>query len=554
MADHLARLCLLGEGSTGSYTPHAYRLRLAGVTQSTDHVVHLHEVHHAALNDVTAWGSALHVFARLPGEPDPRFEHLLDACRTTHESLATFAAVQIASARHGELGDVLAAYPEYVPLYETTRRLVAGVPGANRRQQITTALARLCMQTPILDEIVAAGLDGFQLTMLREIDRPDARWHWFVRRGPELLATAAEAADREVVAAFGRGALEADGPGGDLYTSTDRSHDEAWDLWEAAAYGSLRGALRTLSAARTMDITDHQAGTAALLALTEASHGDLGLRAAMTDDQRRDDAAIASALLQQVRHELTDGDPHRAALLSADPTRTASLVAEHSPPEHGPALVVHARPPGRLAELYRWQGSALPEPLRATGEPVVAVRLIGDDGAPGDVVAHAVLAQPPDLAELRGRWAGQGPQAACVSASCVADPDWARRWWPEFRALGPVFVLVDVELERFVPRWARDQRDVAVIGIDLQDTGGRRTALLFTAGDDAWWLVLADDVTIRLVHEYLAAQLGPRVYREPGRFDAIRDAATAVLVSLLATESFTSFDAIGAAGADKRSS
>src|SRR5271170_7414112 len=132
MTDHLARLCLEGPGSSGHYTPHAFSLRLRGVNQSMDHVVYLHEVHHAALNDVTAWGTALHVYARLPGDDGQRFGSLLGACRTTHESLATFASVQIASARHGSLESVLAVYPSYVPLYDTMVRLFAAVPGTNR--------------------------------------------------------------------------------------------------------------------------------------------------------------------------------------------------------------------------------------------------------------------------------------------------------------------------------------------------------------------------------------------------------------------------------------
>ena len=98
--DHLARLCFdRPAGSAGHYTPHAFGLRLSGSEQRVDHVVYLHEVHHAALNDMTAWGSLLHLYARLPEHRGEDFGRILDACRTLHESYATYGSVGIASAR-----------------------------------------------------------------------------------------------------------------------------------------------------------------------------------------------------------------------------------------------------------------------------------------------------------------------------------------------------------------------------------------------------------------------------------------------------------------------
>ncbi len=151
------------------------------------------------------------------------------------------ASVQIATARHGALDMVLAAYPQYVQLYQAAVRLTRCVDGSNRRQQIATALARLCMQTPILDVVLDTGLPGFRIAALRELDRPDARWSWFLRRGPNLIAAAAQAADRLVVAEHSPTVLDSDGPSSDLYTATDRSHDTVWDQWEAPTNPLPRG-------------------------------------------------------------------------------------------------------------------------------------------------------------------------------------------------------------------------------------------------------------------------------------------------------------------------
>jgi hypothetical protein len=556
MTDHLARLCFegpgfAGPGSSGRYTPHAYSLRLQGVHQPTDHVVFLHEVHHASLNDVTAWGSALHVFARLPGDARHQFGPLLDACRVTHESLATFASVYIASARHGALDHVLAAYPSYIPLNDATVRLTAGVEGAARRQMMASALARLCMQAPVPEMIVASDLDAFRLASVRDLDRPDGRWNWFIRQGADLLAAAASTADRAVLADFGPAALASDGPDGGLHKSTDRAHDEAWDFWEASAYEQLRTALAA-AGARTLSINGHQDGTAALLALVHARHGDIGLRPAMSDQQRHEDAAVASSVLQQVRHDLHEDDRHRAALLLAvDAVQLVELMANRPIIADQPAMIVDARPASRLAALYRWPAGVLPEQLGASAGPVVAVRAAIDDGGPDAVVGHLVVPEPDELAVLSQRWRSRGPLVSCVSASCLADADWARRWVPPFSSFGTMFVLVDVEPDRFVPAWARDGRQVTAIDMTIDDAGGQRAAMLFTAGSGlAWWLVLADDVTVRLMAEYLRGCLGPRLRSDMELSNPIRDAATVVISHLLATESFVSFDALGISNAD----
>lgn len=537
MTEHLARLCLEGAGSTGQYTPHAFDLRLLGTRQAADHIVYLHEVHHAALNDVTAWGTVLHLYARLP-DSAPLFARLLDSCRTVHESLATFAGVQIATARHGALDDVLAAYPQYIPLYRATVNVTAGVAGPNRRQQTATALARVCMQTPILDAIAEAGLRGFALSSVRALDRPDTRWNWFLRQGPELIAAAADAADRIVVDEFGPEALMSDRLGGDLYRATDRSHDAAWDRWELATYDHLRAALAATDAT-VLTLNGHQDGTARLLELAHTTHGDLGLRAAMTAEQRRSDADIASSVLQQVRHNFTGGEPHRAVPVGMTVDDLVRVLGDRPVIDGRPALIVDARPPDRLAVLYRWPPE--PEP------PPVAVRLVVEDER-GEAIGHVPVADPATLSTLVERWADRGVLAVCVSASCLADPGFARQWLPA--APRPAFILVDVEPDRFVPRWAAAGDPIVAIPVQVTDTGGNRTALLLSSDDSGiWWLVVADDVTVRLVIEYMRGLVGDALHSGNDAFAAIRDPARVVITHILATESFTSFDALGSSHA-----
>jgi hypothetical protein len=83
------------------------------------------------------------------------------------------------------------------------------------------------------------------------------------------------------------------------------------------------------------------------------------------------------------------------------------------------------------------------------------------------------------------------------------------------------------------------------VGVDVVDTSGTRQALLLHAGNERlWWLVLADDVTVGLFVEYLKGGLGDLMRDGSSLFEEVRTAAVATITHLLATESFTSFDAL----------
>jgi hypothetical protein len=213
--DHLAQLFFTGAGgSVGAYTPHRTTLSLAGLDAATDHVVYLHEVHHGGLNDSTAWGTALHLYARLPEPYRHRFLPLLDACRLPHEAYATFAGVSVAAARHATAAAALARYPMYVDLYEALAALVAAAAGPHRRYMAATALARLAMQTPILELMDTPSL-AVSLSDMREIDTPNGRWRWLRRSSEALLAHTLAAADAAVRETDGTAALQADVVGAD---------------------------------------------------------------------------------------------------------------------------------------------------------------------------------------------------------------------------------------------------------------------------------------------------------------------------------------------------
>jgi hypothetical protein len=98
---------------------------------------------------------------------------LLDLCRRTHESFATFAGGALAATVDDQVDAVVARYPAYMPLLRSVERALGKVPAPNRRYLLATQYARVCMQTPILDLLMTGGLAG--PSDLRVRDTPDGR-------------------------------------------------------------------------------------------------------------------------------------------------------------------------------------------------------------------------------------------------------------------------------------------------------------------------------------------------------------------------------------------
>ena len=468
-ADHLAELLFTGEGlSSGSYTPAGYQLRLAGRDETTDRVVHAHETHHAALNDSTAWGTALHVYARLPAAFRDTFSKLLDRCRITHESYATFGSVSMLSLLHRDARDVLAVYPAYAPLQRIVSGLVRPAGGPRRQYALATALARACMQTPVLDVIAEVGLSQFALSSLRGVDTPDRRWQWLRGQEPAVLAVAAEAGDSAVLAVHGGALAAADTWDADQETLSGPEWDPAWQAWEEAAYSALAATL-TARGARCLSFDGHQVATGAVVALAQQLAPRVGVAAAGPYAPAPDDRALAASMLAQVRHVFAT-PPHRARLAEVSSGDLPEVVEQAPRIDGRSALVVDARLPRRLSNGYTWDAADLGR-LAALAAPVVAVRLFED--ADGDsTIVHCRLPAPGLLGELSARWGGPRPPIACVAASCFIDQAWQGLWRLPLERLGHFFVLLDVELDRVVTSWVRQGSPVSLAQVDVNDASG----------------------------------------------------------------------------------
>ena len=182
----------------GNYLPTGFDLRGQGDDEVLDRVVHVHEVHHGALNDATAWGAALHLLARMPGQ-SASFARMLNLCRRTHESFATIASMLLLERVHPDVRLRLAeTYPDYHRLLVASEPLIGSAEGQNRRYLLATQCARVCMQTPILREIAA---ERAQVAHPRARDTPDGRWS-ILLRNVQFAREAQIAADRALLNIF----------------------------------------------------------------------------------------------------------------------------------------------------------------------------------------------------------------------------------------------------------------------------------------------------------------------------------------------------------------
>lgn len=531
---HLDDLGFRGfDGAGGSYRPQGFDLRLSGAETVEDRLTYIHETHHASLNDSTAWGALLHVVARIP--PDghgPAYRPLVDACRLLHESYATFASLSIIEANHGPQPAALAAYPQYEPLQRRMAALVRVAGGPHRRYLLATAVARYCMQSPVLSLVAKSSLTDLRLSDLRSIDTPDGRYRAILRSSGDLMARAAQAGDAatgRVTADLGR----IDGV--DPFEAADDLHDEMWGRWEEAAYDTIAQDLAKIGAT-PVTYNGHQEWTGEFVSEAERSWGRLGLVAATRLAPATDDRSLAEAMLAQVRHELVV-EPYGARRLDVEPHDMAGFVAEHARIGGVPVLIADVRLPERLLASYRWAPDDAAW-LSQRKEPVVGVRLIGDGGAGGSEIVLVPLLSTDDMTQVVAGWAARGPAVATVAASCLIDVDWQRMWWGSISRLLRTIVLIDVEPARLTRSWAASGT-VRLGRVSVTDTTAQWHGLAVDAGGGVLWLALGDEITANFLHHAVSGA----VDAEEGTdfLSSWADPLRIVITHLLATETFLDF-------------
>jgi len=154
----------------------------------------LHESFHNGLNNLTAYGFLLQVYALLAKANRQEekyvaiFEYLVAQSREAHEVYATFISTTITAEKKenkaGQPVDLLKNYPGYRKHYEKGRLLTAAFQGHYLQEVALTAIIISCFQSRAISERARRDLTGFQPDHLDYAEFPDGRLSLLGRKLP----------------------------------------------------------------------------------------------------------------------------------------------------------------------------------------------------------------------------------------------------------------------------------------------------------------------------------------------------------------------------------
>ncbi|MFD1086045.1 hypothetical protein [Micromonospora andamanensis] len=537
MTDHLAALfasAARGPGR-GAYVPGRYDLWLRGAGAPGDRLVHHHEAQHVILSSASAWGAALYVAAEMPGW-QTLFGGLLDRCRTTHESFATYLGRDAVQVLTGSPVSVLVAFPDYARLVKRLDWFLEPIDGAQRRALAATALAQVCMQSPILDHMLASWPAPITLGTPLRADLPDER-HGHLLRVTGLAATASAAADAAVARAYGSAALDADRAHDN--SALDDAFDPAWALWEETTFQHFALELRRAGATVLNGNDGHISAAAALVA--HVAHVVPETRLTVNAAPTVGDLSLLGMVLNHTRLWLGETRrPGRFVTVGSDvePGEVVRVADATSRIGGRPNLVISARLPARLLSSYDYPDVETAV-LRDRHGPVVGARSLADDGAGNDAIWFAELPSSADFGALVTSWNGRGDLTCCVAASCLAHPAWRSAWLPALHAAGPLVWLIDVGVSALAGEFGGG-RPVHGLYLDLkQASAGARRAVAFKVdGVVGIWVFVGDELGVQLITQQVDELPGVDLRMTGHDWTAALPAVQLVLIDLLRAESY----------------
>lgn len=524
-----------GDGPTyGANAPTGTTIFRGLGNTAVDDVVFLHEAHHAGLNDSTAWGTALHILARLPEPARRNYADYLDACRVLHESYATYASVSLAETRHPDVEQLFDSYATYRPLYEAFVSLADWAGGPHRRYLLAETIATVCMQTTILDALVEADFD-LPIHQVRRGWTPDGRLAILTRHAEALLNDACAMADAGLASELAH--LDVDG--NDLDVAVDERFDEAWDRWQAVVHASLARSFDRVGSP-TLDVNGHQEPAARAVSAAMRLEPKLGLSVQRLDYVPTDDGERAGAVISQVSLKLV-AEQYEARWADVSLGDLCDLVAETKAIQGEAALIVDVRRGDHLDRSYRWNHADRP-----TAEPIVSVRFIADDAeTDSPVMWFRRLTNPGELEDLIAL-TSLSLSIGLVGASTLVDLDFQAKWFDAFSLLDRLVTHIDVEIERILPHWASQDAPIRATYVDVDDTTRPWRGIVVLGDDkDRLWLLIADNSFTNLAMNQIHASLSD-VPTSTQELEAWSTVLRHTVTHILATETELSLSALQA--------
>src|ERR1044072_751421 len=182
--DDIARLASPSSLPNGAYAPHGGWTVSLGDDLSTDgaRMVYMHEMTHNLLNVGTTFGSAILCFGAIAhglnasraARAQESLSGLVGRSRRSHEGVGTAWGVWSTNA-DPEL--LLAPYPGYGAFLTSAREIAPGWPEDCFAKNLAVLhFARVCMQTPLIEQLLEVGFERFSVGELAESELPDGRF------------------------------------------------------------------------------------------------------------------------------------------------------------------------------------------------------------------------------------------------------------------------------------------------------------------------------------------------------------------------------------------
>ncbi len=521
--------------SSGVYRPRSYELTFRGDDVAQHHMLHLHEIHHKALNDDTAWGSFIHFVARHPGWDDELLDRIVRSCRLVHEAFASFMAVSLTGHRHQDIDRVLDAYPVYLPLVRRMERLLRPVPAGHRQELAATAVARFCMGPPIFDLLKSCYPNMVTLSEIPSSWLPDQRFSVFGGIGAAVVGAAVIAADVGFARAYGRPFETL------VLDETDERLDSAWSTWEADFIASLVDSEPRLRGLASISANAHLPLVAELVE-TARARGVLIQLPHQLDELNMSDVESVQRIFTATELRLRP-TPWPSALAEVGIEVAASDVLSLASGGTRPALIIHGRTPAHVRIGFAFPQIDATE-LEARGEPIFAVRLLVDDDG-RDLILNVTIPTPEAYNDLVEAWPTGHLIANCITTSCYTSTNWQSSWLPALNAK-PTVLLVDMGLIGMVGEGRLLGNTEPVYGSYIGLDATSFTALVWhVEGHPHVMVAIADDLTIQLFAGQLQDLLGDRLSMHDADWSEWVAVLSAVCASVLGTEGSLRFDGMG---------
>jgi hypothetical protein len=479
--DDIAHASPSGSLPSGRYTPsNRWQVRL-GDDLAADRAIMVsrHEATHSLLNCTTTYGMVILAFGSIQLSSNLRraaqarscLASLVDRCRTTHEIVATTWGVW---ATNAEPDVLLNPYPGYDDYYAQARAIAPGWRERSPAKALAVyQLARACMQSQLLEQLIRIGFDGFALEPMNEQDYPDAR----LKLLGEAISVAkwadleAEASSRFVP----RGLAYIFSP---LDNSQRAYSHEPFFEFQEWLYLKFADMLRSQGATvLDWNVRAHQ--TAALTEMLEAEGERVSWRILTNENDPR--AGARELIYMHMGERLMVRDEHISADVKDTPRLapqvSAPPLADDQPPAHH---VVVVRPLSRLLEQYDMSPQAR-ECLAAKATEGLSVVLrtsrVESDGR--QVMELWPISTPQDLTRIMSTFEAWYEPVSSVSLMALETRAWSERWLPVLRAAGRLTVLIDRSPASLFDEWHATGLKCAVQPVYHVDPGYPAAAALF---------------------------------------------------------------------------